>query len=170
MFNHTKRTRLAIGILVIAVSSTACVSHSYAQMPPGGAQPPRPDPLADGPPIWDYDHDGTYTCDEWKRYMDQIFRFADQNHDGFLSASEFPAVRRAERTLAQADLGYFDDNRDGKVSRSEFVEKPSRFIGQYDKNADCKVTPAELKGTSSSPPGGGGRPGPGGHGGFGAKF
>ena len=142
---------------------------------PGGAAPPRVDPLPDGPLIWDYDRDGTYTCDEWKRYMEQLFRFADQNRDGFLSASEFPAIRRADRTFAQAGLGYFDDNRDGKVSRSELVDKPSRFIGQYDTNVDCKVTAAELKGGTSSP-GGGHSPGPGapggrgGAGGFGAKF
>jgi hypothetical protein len=100
--------------------------------------------LPDGPPIWDYDHDGTYTCDEWKRYMDQLFRLADKNRDGFLSASEFPVI----------------------------VDKPSRFIGQYDSNADCKVTAAELRGGTSPAPGGGGRPGRGGGGpgGFGPKF
>lgn len=138
-------------------------------MPPGGAPPPRADPFPDGPPVWDYDRDGTYSCDEWKRYMDQLFRFADQNRDGVLSGSEFPAIRRVERMFAQAELGYFDDNRDGKVSRSEFVDKPSRFIGQYDKNADCKVTPAELKNSTSARPGGS-PPGPSGPGGFGPKY
>ncbi|WP_433996630.1 hypothetical protein [Bradyrhizobium liaoningense] len=61
-------------------------------MPPAGTSPPRADPFPDGPPIWDYDHDGTYTCEEWKRYMDQLFRLADRNRDGFLDAAEFPAI------------------------------------------------------------------------------
>jgi hypothetical protein len=74
-----------------------------------------------------------------------LARFADRNGNGFLSASEFPAIRRAERTFAQAELEYFDDNRDGKVSRPELVDKPSRFIGRYDRNVDCKVTAGELK-------------------------
>lgn len=86
-------------------------------------------------------------------------RFADRNGNGFLSASEFPAIRRAERTFAQAELEYFDDNRDGKVSRPELVDKPSRFIGRYDRNVDCKVTAGELKDGASPPSGGGGRPG-----------
>ncbi len=160
-----------IGYLLAGVVSLLCISQLRAQAPPAGASPPRVDPPPDGPPIWDYDRDGTYTCDEWKRYMDQLFRFADQNRDGFLSASEFPAIRRAERTFAQAELGYFDDNRDGKVSRPELVDKPSRFIGRYDRNADCKATAAELKSGTSPPSGGGGPPGgPGGPGGFGAKF
>lgn len=171
----TVRASRAVGHLLVAiVSSIVCISQPHAQMPPGGGTPSRADPLPDGPPIWDYDHDGTYTCDEWKRYMDQLFRLADKNRDGFLSASEFPVIRRAERSFAQAELGYFDDNGDGKVSRSELVDKPSRFIGQYDSNADCKVTAAELRGGTSPAPGGGGRPGrgggPGGAGGFGPKF
>jgi len=165
------RPSRATSYLLVGVVSLVCISQPRAQTLPAGVSPPRVDPLPDGPLIWDYDRDGTYTCDEWKRYMEQLFQFADQNRDGFLSASEFPAIRRAERTFAQAELGYFDDNRDGKVSRPEFVDKPSRFIGRYDRNADCKVTAAELKSGTSPPSGGGGRPGgPGGPGGFGAKF
>ncbi|RXT37942.1 EF-hand domain-containing protein [Bradyrhizobium betae] len=129
----------------------------------------------EAPLTWDYDHDGTYTCDEWKRYMNQLFVFADRNRDGLLSATEFASIRRAERTFANADFGYFDDNQDSRISRSEFVEKPSRFIGQYDRNMDCRVTAAELKdGTpgQKEPPGGGmgGAPGSGGTGGFSPKF
>ena len=44
-------------------------------------------------------------------------------------------------------MGYFDENRDGRVSRNEFVNKPNPLFSRYDKNGDCKVTPAELKAT-----------------------
>jgi hypothetical protein len=49
----------------------------------------------------------------------------------------------------EADLAYFDENRDGRVSRNEFVNKPNPLFARYDKNGDCKVTPVELKATSS---------------------
>jgi Ca2+-binding EF-hand superfamily protein len=107
---------------------------------------PRPDPmLNNGPPLWDANHDGIYTCDEWKSFMDGLFKSADRNHDGFLSPSEFETVRKADPSLAEADFGYFDENQDGKISRKEFVDKPSAFILRFDRNGDCRVTPDEIK-------------------------
>jgi hypothetical protein len=114
---------------------------------------PRPDAmLNNGPPIWDANHDGIYTCEEWKSFMDRLFKSADRNHDGSLSPSEFETIKKADPTLAEADFGYFDENQDGKISRKEFVEKPSVFILRFDRNGDCKVTPAELKAAQSGTP------------------
>src|ERR1700761_8540279 len=53
---------------------------------------------------WDANHDGVYTCDEWKRYLDRMFNLADRNHDGRLDAAEFAAVRKAAPILADGDL------------------------------------------------------------------
>jgi Ca2+-binding EF-hand superfamily protein len=119
----------------------AAVALLLAGMPPALAQsapkPAQDAMLANGPPIWDTNHDGVYTCDEWKKYADRLFTSADRNHDGNLDKSEFETVRKADATLADADFGYFDENQDGKITRKEFVEKPSAFILRFDK------TPAE---------------------------
>jgi Ca2+-binding EF-hand superfamily protein len=108
---------------------------------------PRPgDPmLSNGPPSWDSNHDGVYTCDEWKGFVDRLFTSADRNRDGHLDPSEFEFVRKADATLADADFGYFDENQDGKITRKEFVEKPSAFILRFDKNGDCRVTADEIR-------------------------
>ncbi|MGD0848992.1 EF-hand domain-containing protein [Bradyrhizobium sp.] len=113
------------------------------------AQPaPRPDPMLDnGPPLWDANHDGVYTCAEWKSFMDGLFKSADRNHDGSLSPAEFEAIRKADPALAEAEFGYFDENQDGKITRNEFVDKPSLFILRFDRNGDCKVTQEEIKAT-----------------------
>ena len=105
-----------------------------------------------GPEIWDANHDGIYTCDEWKSYLDRIFTKADRNRDGYLDPTEFATVRRDNSLLAEADFGYFDENQDGKITRSEFVEKPSEFIVRYDRNGDCRVTPDEIR-ASNAPKG-----------------
>jgi hypothetical protein len=101
--------------------------------------------LKNGPPVWDANHDGVYTCDEWKSFADRIFTSADRNRDGHLERSEFAAIQKAHATLADADFGYFDENQDGKITRKEFVEKPSAFILRFDRNGDCRITADEIK-------------------------
>ncbi|WP_143271584.1 EF-hand domain-containing protein [Bradyrhizobium mercantei] len=151
---------------MIAAMSLACTATPFA-----AAQPAAPDQAPSAPraggdrspataaETWDDNHDGVYTCDEWKAYLGRLFDRADRNHDGQLTPAEFDGVRRAGSALADADFGYFDENQDGKITRREFVDKPNEFILQYDKNGDCRVTPDELKGsgTDQKRPGGRGK-------------
>jgi Ca2+-binding EF-hand superfamily protein len=113
-----------------------------------------------GPPVWDTNRDGVYSCDEWKSFADRIFTSADRSRDGNLDRAEFETVRRADATLADADFGYFDENQDGKITRKEFVEKPSAFILRFDSNGDCRVTGDEIRAAAApkGPPGPAERP------------
>jgi EF-hand domain pair len=152
---------LAVGLL-LAAAHDASAQYVLAQSADDAARRPRPtkdvSPTS-GPDAWDANHDGIYTCDEWKNYLDRIFTLADHNRDGHLDPSEFKIVRQAGGTFADADFGYFDENQDGKITRSEFVNKPNEFILQNDKNGDCRVTPEEMKGASTDqkPPSGRGK-------------
>jgi Ca2+-binding EF-hand superfamily protein len=120
------------------------------------AQSGRSDPLlGNGPPVWDANHDGVFTCEEWKGFMERLFASGDKGRKGFLSRQEFESVKTADPSLAQADFGYFDENQDGKISRKEFVEKPSVFILRFDRNGDCRVTAEELKAATTPQPAGG---------------
>jgi EF hand domain-containing protein len=110
------------------------------------------DPVVASAPLWDADHNGVYTCDEWKQYASRLFNLADRNRDGYVDAMEFKTIQQAAPMFKEADLAYFDDNRDGRLSRDEFVNKPNPLFARYDRNGDCKVTPQELKGTSSAAP------------------
>jgi len=113
-----------------------------------------------------------FTCEEWKQFVGTVFSRADKNKDGFLSATEFRDLRNSERLFSSADLSYFDENRDQRVSRKEFADKPSPFFARYDLNRDCRVTAQEIKGPSANgkkndgPPGKGGSMGMPGRGGF----
>jgi len=151
---------------MIATASTLCATVPFAAAQPASPDQDsrRPQSGRDGSPtsaaeIWDANHDGIYTCNEWKGYLGRLFDYADRNHDGHLAPPEFASVRRPGSALADADFGYFDENQDGKITRSEFVDKPNPFILQYDKNGDCRVTPDELKptGTDQKQPGGRGK-------------
>jgi Ca2+-binding EF-hand superfamily protein len=129
----------------IGITTGLLLMSGFAALAQSAPPPTRDALLGNGPPIWDDNHDGIYTCDEWKKYADRIFTSADRNHDGKLDPSEFEAVRKADATLADADFGYFDENQDGKITRNEFVEKPSAFILRFDSNGDCRVTADEIK-------------------------
>jgi EF-hand domain pair len=127
---------IAIGLLLMSGPPT------FAQSAP---RPEQDGLLKNGPPVWDANRDGVYTCDEWKGFADRMFSSADRNHDGKLDPSEFATVQKADATLADADFGYFDENQDGKITRKEFVDKPSAFILRFDRNGDCRVTGDEIR-------------------------
>jgi hypothetical protein len=131
-----EKWKIGVAAWLLFVDMTAALAQSA---------PPTDAMLNKGPPSWDANHDGVYTCDEWKSYMDRLFKSADHNHDGKLDPAEFATVQKADATLADADFGYFDENQDGKITRKEFVDKPSAFILRFDRNGDCRVTADEIK-------------------------
>jgi hypothetical protein len=134
-----------ISISMIGVTVGLLLTGMPLALAQSAPQPAQDALLQNGPPIWDANHDGIYTCEEWKNHLDRIFTAADRNRDGRLDPAEFAAVRRADSMLADADFGYFDENQDGKITRDEFVSKPSAFIMRFDRNGDCRVTPDEIK-------------------------
>ena len=137
--------RTAIPALRIGLTLALSMVGSSIAAPVALAQA-RPDPLlGNGPPTWDANHDGVFTCDEWKAFMERLFVSADKGRKGFLTPQEFESIKKADPSLAQAEFGYFDENRDGKISRKEFVDKPSVFILRFDRNGDCRVTPDEIR-------------------------
>ena len=127
-----------------------------AQPMPGSTHESRqtPDPLLGGLSRWDMDFDGVLTCQEWKRYAEQLFRRSDKNGDGVLEREEFATLGKHEPIFAKADLAYFDDNGDGRVDLREFADKPNPVFVRYDRNRDCQLTAEEIRGGngSGSPP------------------
>ncbi|MDP1747918.1 MAG: EF-hand domain-containing protein [Reyranella sp.] len=158
---------MAALIVALGSAGTPSLGQSSAGPPPASRQ--ASDPLAGAMSRWDMDHDGVLTCEEWRRFAEQLFRRSDRNGDGALDKQEFLALGQWEPVFAKADMAYFDDNQDGRLSLREFADKPNPIFVRYDRNHDCQVTAEEIKGTSSDgkqkpPPigerGRGGTPGP----------
>jgi Ca2+-binding EF-hand superfamily protein len=133
---------IGAALVLLLVGQPLALAQSTAA---GDARPAQNAPAKNGPESWDANHDGINTCNEWKSHLDRMFNLGDRNHDGRLDASEFATIRHADPALADADFGYFDENQDGKITRDEFVSKPSEYILRYDRNGDCRVTPDEVK-------------------------
>jgi hypothetical protein len=100
---------------------------------------------------WDANRDHVYTCEEWKKYVTDLFNKADRNRDGYVDATEFKVIQETAPQFRNAGVGYFDDNGDGRLSRSEFIDKPNPFFLQFDRNRDCKVTFDEIISASTPP-------------------
>jgi hypothetical protein len=150
LFRWTNERSIGMAVALF-VACTPCVLAQSA------SHPAKETSGASGADVWDANHDGIYTCDEWKSYLGRLFNLADRNHDGHLDQTEFATIRKTGPTFGDADFGYFDENQDGKISRDEFVDKPSEFILSHDKNGDCRVTPDELKDTGADQKAQGGR-------------
>jgi len=73
---------------------------------------------------WDLNKDGDVTCDEWKRYVTELFREADADHDGFLTREEYaaparPTVRdRGVQLLGRQPRRPHQPQRDGRQAQS----------------------------------------------------
>lgn len=92
---------------------------------------------------WDADRDGIVTCDEWKAYATRQFSAADGNADLSLDAREYSALSGRDALFHTVKSDFFDANRNGQVSRDEFVNKPNPAFTRLDANKDCGLTLAE---------------------------
>jgi hypothetical protein len=102
------------------------------------------DPVIASLPNWDYNHDGVYTCANWKRYMAQIFDRADRKKRGYIDAQEFEAVKAADPMFISAEFAYFDPKGTGRITRTDFIDWPSPFFIRYDTRHTCRVARSDL--------------------------
>ncbi len=98
---------------------------------------------------WDRNRDNVVTCDEWKEYAAELFNGADGNRDDALDTSEWSRIVSIDRMFEAANLNYFDQNGDGKVTRAEFVEKPNPAFVLMDTTKTCSLNGAQIAGARS---------------------
>ena len=95
---------------------------------------------------WDRNRDGIVTCDEWKAYAAELFDAADANHDGFVDRTEYATIVATDRMFQTVEFGYYDANGDGKLARTEFVDKPNRAFALLDKGNTCRLDASQVAG------------------------
>lgn len=104
---------------------------------------------------YDKNGDDVVTCDEWRAAADRLFGRADKSGAGVLTEAEYRELGRIDGTFAVTSFTYFDANKDGKIDKKEFVERPNPAFNLADKDKDCKLNEAELlaaRTASSKPP------------------
>lgn len=88
---------------------------------------------------WDRNHDNIVTCEEWKSYATELFNGADLNRDDAVDATEWTRIVKVDRMFDTANLSYFDTNHDGKVSRTEFIDKQNPAFQLMDTGKTCSL-------------------------------
>lgn len=113
--------------------------------------------------MWDLDGDSKVTAAEATERRGDVFSAFDTNEDGFLDAEEyvlFDEAREADMAenggqgghgrggmMRAADGMLMDRNdmdKDGKVSRAEFVDNAATWIAAMDHDNDGAVTTADF--------------------------
>jgi Ca2+-binding EF-hand superfamily protein len=94
---------------------------------------------------WDLNHDGNVTCDEWKQYAASLFKEVDLNHDGKLTPDEWDRLAKIDRLFLLANFAYYDTDKKGYVTLSDFVDKPNPAFLQLDKDNTCVIKTYQLR-------------------------
>jgi hypothetical protein len=94
---------------------------------------------------WDLNRDDIVTCVEWATYGAQLFDAADKGKKGFVTPQEFERIAGTDHMFKVANFKYYDADKDGKVTRSEFIDKVNPAFFYADKDKDCKLTTEEMQ-------------------------
>jgi Ca2+-binding EF-hand superfamily protein len=106
--------------------------------------------------ITDQNNDGVIAADEAAARRESVFVAIDADDDGALTEEEYMAVRmgpgagrgprhEARQELNRARFKVMDKNKDGKVTKAEFIEGGRVQFEAADANKDGKVTPWEFR-------------------------
>jgi hypothetical protein len=129
------------GILLLTCGTVPALAQGAAAQPEGAS---AGDPMIGSLPNWDFDHDGVFTCANWKRYMAQLFSRADRKKRGYIDAQEFETIKAADPMFTTAEFSYFDPKGTGRLTRTDFIDWPSPFFIRYDTRHTCRVARTDL--------------------------
>jgi uncharacterized protein YceK len=135
----TIRPILALGRWLVAASTAALAGCSSMPSLTGSSASSMDRTFISAAQTWDFDKDGSVTCDEWKNYVATLVRESDGNGDGALDAEEFKKLAKTDQLFSVADLAYYDANGDGRVTIEEMAAKPNAAFKLLDKNGDCRI-------------------------------
>ena len=138
-------TRLALIALAIALGT-------------GAATAQQGNPGANFITQWDSDGDGIVSFEEVQTRRGDLFTTFDANEDGQLDSEEFVVIdetRAANQAAMQEQAGMgrgrgqmdqepdrilVDTNRDGLISRDEFLAATTLWMSMRDRNGDNQIT------------------------------
>jgi EF-hand domain pair/EF hand len=99
----------------------------------------------------DANHDGNITKPELIAFRTANFARIDRDGDGFMTNNDIPSFLQGRLPIdIPALTRQFDANKDGKVSRDEFVNGPTFIFDRADTNHDGVLTAGERKAAAAA--------------------
>jgi Ca2+-binding EF-hand superfamily protein len=94
----------------------------------------------------DANKDGAVSKTEFLDLRADQFARIDRNKDGYITDSDIPARAKKRMPELSSDTlrTNFDADKDGRVSRAEFVDGPAMVFDRVDANGDGLATRAEF--------------------------
>jgi len=105
---------------------------------------------------WDMNSDGKVTAEEARQKRDEIFSMFDQDEDGALNAAEYDLFDETRETDIKENIGqntgpmavfsramgrdFNDVDKDGQVTRDEFLSQASAWFELMDRDKDQVIT------------------------------
>lgn len=101
----------------------------------------------------DTNRDGYVSRAEFRTLRESQFARLDRNHDGVARLSELPRLAKSDKPEARRLLELVqqaDRDRDGAVTRAEFVEAPSTLFDRLDDDRDGRLSRREIADAKAS--------------------
>lgn len=126
------------------VSCLLVVALAGGALAPSAAARARADPMGMLEQA-DANRDGSVTRAELLAARRARFAQMDRNDDGYFSIDDIPRVarKRASDRIGQL-TSRFDANRDGRLSRGEFVDGPTHLFDLGDRDGSGSLEPGEI--------------------------
>ncbi|MCF6292439.1 MAG: hypothetical protein L3J04_03485 [Robiginitomaculum sp.] len=93
----------------------------------------------------DSNKDGSISSSEILEARKQRFARLDVNNDGVLSRADKKDAKIKRRSKAKTRRANMDADKDGRISRAEFLARKEWFMNKFDSNSDNLVTYEEIK-------------------------
>lgn len=97
----------------------------------------------------DVNLDGVISRAEYTNVQAVRWMEIDRNGDGYLTLDDFPRIAEGRARTQLAEIGYLDEDGDGRISESEFVNGPAPVFRRADGNSDGVLTRAEVEAAAS---------------------
>lgn len=129
-----------------AAAMLAGAGVANAQMGGGGPPVLPPNMVFNGPNAvfsgMDTNKDNAVSKQEYLDYYGKKFDAADKNKDGKITADEMPTKNKGKPNTLFNEM---DINKDGTVTKQEYLDYYAKKFDAADKNKDGKITPDELQ-------------------------
>jgi Ca2+-binding EF-hand superfamily protein len=142
-------TFLSMSLLVGPVSTAAFAAGKHAGIAAPSTASAAQSDVRQLLRLMDRDKNGAVSKDEFLQFMSRTFDRRDVNRSGLLESNELSTFSKRTAAVGQSDVRQLtrlmDRDKNGAVSKDEFLQYMSRTFDRLDVNKSGQLEPKELR-------------------------